>query len=115
MLFSEPSPSTIAALAVWRGHPSKVLEDWVPNQLVRMSLSNVIVDFTTPVVISDGVIRGGISENWQIQLLASSIRAMASLSMMPSVSQAVISSFSPVPFGSGGVSGRGGVICDYII
>ena len=83
--------------------------------MVRMSLSNIIVNFTVPIVISDGVIRGGISENGQIQLLVSSIRAMASLSTVPSVSQAVISYFPPVLFCSGGVSGRGSVVCNNII
>ena len=49
--------------------------------MARMSLSNIIVDFTAPNVISDGIIRGGISENGQIQLLALSVQAMVSLSL----------------------------------
>ena len=70
-------------------------------------LPDVIINLTAPIIVGDGVIRRGVSKDWQVQFLTTTARAMASLLSTPPM---VVPPFSSISLASSGISGRSGVI-----
>ena len=68
-----------------------------------MPFPDAIIYITSPVVISDGVVRCGNSENGEIQLLLVMTGVMASFLLTPAVATASIPLLSLFPVGKGHV------------